>query len=356
MRKSLLLNCLLDGEVYASIITADIDFGKKFSFTKDTKFGTAGSCFAMHFGRSLKSRGGKVLEVESRHPLVADKSSHGYGEFSARYGNIYTSRQLKELLEQATGRRPTIYHFETREDGRYIDMLRPRAIPDGFSSEESASLDRKFHLRCVRDLLTKVDVFVFTLGLTETWVNKGASYCYPVVPGAIAGIFDENLYVFSNLMAHEVIEDIEICSSILISENPNAKILLTVSPVNLVATAEKKSVIVSTIASKSALRTACEYLVNRYDHIDYFPSYEIITSSYARSQFWSAGLRDVTHAGVDQVMSIFFASRLEQFFATHVLTSEKDIQNIHSMEKLQKAITEECDEMFLDNSLKNSNI
>src|SRR5258708_6032547 len=79
----------------------------KFRLAGDTAgFAPAGPCFAQHFGRELAARGGHLLLTEDRHPMIPAVIAHGYGLFSARYGNIYNVRQLKELFEQAVGRRP----------------------------------------------------------------------------------------------------------------------------------------------------------------------------------------------------------------------------------------------------------
>jgi hypothetical protein len=58
----------------------------------------------------------------------------GYGVFTARYGNIYTSRQLLQLLRRAFDR------FTPKEDvwvespTKIIDPFRPSIQPEGFSS------------------------------------------------------------------------------------------------------------------------------------------------------------------------------------------------------------------------------
>ena len=47
------------------------------------------------FARHLVKRGYNYFVTEPGHPFLGDKAADfGYGVFSARYGNIYTSRQL----------------------------------------------------------------------------------------------------------------------------------------------------------------------------------------------------------------------------------------------------------------------
>jgi hypothetical protein len=61
--------------------------------------------------------------------------------------------------------------------------------------------------------------------------------------------------------------------------NPKAKVILTVSPVPLFATAVDRHVLVSTTYSKSVLRVAAQALVESYDYVFYFPAYEIVAGT-----------------------------------------------------------------------------
>ena len=337
----------------AGFLDVGFDCGRKFTFTALAKFATAGSCFAQHFGRSLQARGGHVLMGEMRPSLIPENTDHGYGLFSARYGNIYTVRQLLELIQQAFLLRPVIHEFVQRNDGRWVDMLRPRAVPYGFSSIQDAAADRDFHLSAVRQLLKTMDVFVFTLGLTEAWINTRHQYCYPLVPGAIAGSFDAEVHKFKNFSVAEIQADLDEVITLIARENALAQILLTVSPVGLVATAEPRSVMVSTMASKSVLRAAVDEVVRRWDCVDYFPSYEVITGAYTKGRFFAEGGRDVTEAGVQTVMNIFFSSRMEALNSAmrpqqRVETMPHDSMDQDVAEAIEAALDVECDELYLD--------
>jgi hypothetical protein len=92
---------------------------------------------------------------------------------------------------------------------------------------------------------------------------------------------------------------------IIRSKNPKARFILTVSPVPLIATAEDRSVLVSTTYSKSVLRTACEEVAADYADVAYFPSYEVITGTYNRGRYFASDLRSVTEEGVAHVMRLF---------------------------------------------------
>ncbi len=81
-------------------------YRKKFDINPQDSLMTAGSCFAQHIARTLRHRGYNVLDAEPIPPMLPEDSANkfGYNLYSARYGNIYTARQLQQLLREAFGR------------------------------------------------------------------------------------------------------------------------------------------------------------------------------------------------------------------------------------------------------------
>jgi hypothetical protein len=268
------------------------------------RIATAGSCFAQHISRMLVREGFSyvVADRERPSPGVADEN---FGIFSARFGNIYTVRQLLQLFRRAYGTFRPLDDIWTREDGRYVDPFRPRIEKDGFASADDVRTDRAKHLSAVREMFETCDVFVFTLGLTEGWVSTLDGAVYPLAPG-VAGIGPEaDAYAFENFSVDGMVADLSAFIEKLRMVNPGARVVLTVSPVPLVATYEKRHVLVSTTYSKSALRVVAEIVSNRLPDVAYFPSYEIITGPQTRYRFFSDDLREVTAEGVDSVMALF---------------------------------------------------
>jgi hypothetical protein len=88
--------------------------------------------------------------------------------------------------------------------------------------------------------------------------------------------------------------------------NPDSRIILTVSPVPLVATYVDQHVLVSTCFSKSVLRVAANTCAMRRDNVSYFPAYEIITGPHAGGAYFEDDLRSVNDKGVNHVMRTFF--------------------------------------------------
>jgi hypothetical protein len=295
-------------QAVARTVSSEIDpvTSVPFQIARSDKIVSAGSCFAQHIARRLVQNGFNYLVTESAHPLLpADIAENfGYGVYSARYGNIYTARQLLQLLRRVYD------HYRPHDDvweqnGRYYDPYRPTVQRDGFATRREFELDRQQHFSAVRRAFETMDVFIFTLGLTECWhcVEDGA--VYPMCPGTVAGQFDPARHAFINLTAAEVVADMRAFIAQARALNRNLKIVLTVSPVPLAATALNQHVLLSTVYSKSVLRVAAEEIAKLPD-VMYFPAFEIVTGSFGCGRYFAEDHRSVTEAGVDHVMQVFF--------------------------------------------------
>lgn len=279
----------------------------KFPVRKEHKVVTFGSCFAQHIGRALASRGFNWLNTEPAPVGLSEDNArkYNYGVFSSRTGNIYTASLLKQWVGWATGEAAVPDEVWVR-DGRYYDPFRPNIEPDGFASEAELVLSRERAIEAFRKALTSADVFVFTLGLTESWFNQPAGYEYPMCPGTVAGEFDADTHSFLNqpypFVRQALLETIKKIRRL----NPDVTVLLTVSPVPLTATRSGKHVLVATMESKSILRAVAGQVAEQFPFVDYFPSYEIINAAPFRGTFFEANQRSVSKAGVDHVMNSFF--------------------------------------------------
>ena len=257
-------------------------YQKRFDF-EGQKIATAGSCFAQHIGRNLRNQGFDYLDLEpAPESFPAERLlDFGYGMYSARYGNVYTSRQLLQLIKRALGRFVPKEQF-WEQGGGVVDPFRPTLEPEPFSSVAEMLALQKSHLEAVAQLFQTADIFVFTLGLTEAWEARSDGAVFPLCPGTAGGNFDEEAHAFRNLTCAEVRADMEEFIAILRDINPEIRLFLTVSPVPLMATATRQQVAVATSHSKSVLRAVAGELYQDHGFVDYFPSYEIITSPFMK--------------------------------------------------------------------------
>lgn len=316
---------------------------------KGDKVATMGSCFAQHLSRNMAKAGFNYFIAEEPPPGLStnEAASQNYGVFSARYGNVYTARQAVQLFDRAYG------HFVPRNDiwhkeSRFVDAFRPQIQPGGFLTEEALRTDRQQHLACVRKVFEESDWLIFTLGLTEAWCSRSDHSVYPVAPGVSGGEYVPSEYEFVNFSASEVIADLRELIEKTCSVNRRLRFILTVSPVPLIATYEDRHVLVSTTASKAALRVAADVVERAYEQVIYFPSYEIITSPANGGRYFADDLRQVTDIGVSHVMRIFFR---------HFLSVESEQPALRA--PLEHAVASEpadiiCDEEEIERAVRMS--
>ncbi len=309
---------------------------------------SAGSCFAANIIPYLEDAGYNYLKTERTPDLFSvPPENFSYEKFSASYGNIYTVRQLLQLLLRATSR------FEPEEcfwenDGNFIDPFRPGLRYRARSLVELKKLTQQ-HLACVRRVFVEADVFIFTLGLTEAWLSTVDGAVFPACPGTIAGSFDSSKHEFHNFTVDEIISDLARFVKETRTLNPDLRIILTVSPVPLVATASGKHVLEANTYSKSVLRVAAAQIASTHSNITYFPAYEIITGPQAPHEFFGPDRRTVSQRGIEEVMKTFL-SECDGRMVSSFREKENSSQQLSRM--LSRA---ECEELMSDKAVIFSN-
>lgn len=328
-----------------------------FQIAPETRVVTAGSCFAQHIGHRLSTGGFTHYISEPAHPMFDAELARkfGYGIYSARYGNIYTARQLLQLLHRAYGLfSPRVDHWPLRSEGgsRVVDPFRPQIQPAGFVSAAELAADWVQHFAATRSAIETMEVFVFTLGLTEAWEDPVDGAVFPLAPGFAGGIWEPETVQFHNFDETETAEDLAAALAFIRARNPAVRIILTVSPVPLNATFEPRHVLVSTTWSKAVLRIAAEKVARRFDACCYFPSYEVITAPQARGRYFAADGREILDAGVNHVMGLFFGHFADgsrdptdrSAAATKQATAIQD-----EMAEVERQIDSLCDEQAITN-------
>jgi len=280
----------------------------RLAFAGSDRFVTYGSCFAQHIGQALKRHGYDWLNAEPSPPELPEilAKEFNYGVFSARTQNIYTTSLFDQWLGWALDR-GQVPEEVWEENGRYFDPFRPTVEPRGFVSLDELVQARHATLRAIRRSVVKADVLVFTLGLTEGWVNRRSGYVYASCPGTAYGEFDPELHSFVNFNYSQVRESLESALARIRRVNTRMRVLLTVSPVPLTATADNQHVVTATTYSKSVLRAVAGDVVQSHDFVDYFPSYEYFTSMPFRASLFDSNLRTASRFGVDYALSKFLS-------------------------------------------------
>jgi len=272
-------------------------------FRHGEKIASAGSCFAANIVPYLDDAGFHYIRTEQIPDGFGDLATdnYSYRKFSAAYGNIYTARQARQLLERALGL------FSPREDrwyetdGSVVDAFRPGLR---FRAQSDAEFDfiTKRHLERVVDVFRQADVFVFTLGLTEAWQSTLDGAVFPACPGTVAGTYSDERHGFINFRHGEVASDLASFVELARRINPAIRFVLTVSPVPLVATATAQHILTATIYSKSTLRAAAGDVCASLEGISYFPAYEIVTGPQAPHDFFESDRREPSQKAIREVM------------------------------------------------------
>lgn len=312
---------------------ADLLDDQKPYLNRGDKVVSMGSCFAANMVPHLLESGIQYVFSEKiprqLHPI---RHHFNYESFSARYGNIYTSRQMVQLLQRSVG------DFEPfaepwLEDDAYIDPYRPGlAFPAKSLAEYRFVIEN--HLACVRKAIADATVLVITLGLTETWSDLENGAALPACPGTIAGEFDSEKYQLLRLEVEDVYGDLVKIKDLVGRINPEVKILISVSPVPLVATATNEHVLLANTFSKSILRVAAGRFVREIENARYIPAYEIVTGPQAPDSYFEASRRDVSELGVNAVMS-HFLSGVQTREPIHFSTKRTNLLKIECEEEVQ---------------------
>ena len=310
----------------------------KFLVDRSDSFSTYGSCFAQRFSAQLLANDFDWVNTE-RPPTGMSKSTaqkFNYGIYSSRTQNIYTPTMLQQWLSWSFDKSQIPEELFAQPNG-YVDPFRPTVEPDGFVSGIEARDSREFAVEMFRDSILKSSIFVFTLGLTERWINSRLGYEYAICPGTVAGKFSRDVHKFTNLDYGELLQAMMSCVDLIRAINPEVRIILTVSPIPLAATYECRHVLLSTIESKSLLRSVAGAVAKEHSFVDYFPSFEIVSSFPFRGVFFENDLRSVSAAGVDFVMKSFFEA-----IGQNSIRSKVSIQDeVDPDSKEQKLLCEE---------------
>jgi hypothetical protein len=269
----------------------------KFTLPRHAKIASAGSCFGQRLAERLPGLGLDCLVAE---PAGAP--------FSARWGTIYNVRHLQQLLERALERFAPLERAWLTAEGRFIDPFRPSVEPAGFSALEALEEDRRRHLAAVRQLFTELDLFIFTLGLTEYWSDVRDGAVFPMCPGRGRGVFDSERYVHRNADVAETCAALDGFIALLGEINPGARVVLTVSPVPIAATLAPMHVVRASVLTKSILKVAAETAAAKHDTVDYFATYDLVTANLGGETLYAADGRHVVDAVADRVTRLFAAT------------------------------------------------
>jgi hypothetical protein len=252
----------------------------------DTVIVAFGSCFAKHISDHLAGLG---YRIESRNGDKAYISQIGDGMV-----NTHAIRQQFEWAWQGKVPEVPLWHDY---DGREF----------GYDEEVRLATKRIFD---------KAEVFIITLGLSEIWYDEPTGHVFwRAVPQKN---YDPARHKFRVASAAENTENLKAIHAIIRRNRPDARIVITLSPIPLLATFRPISCIVANSVSKANLRCAVDALMAEAGDpgLFYFPSYEVVTNLFSRP-FTSDRRHAFLHV-LDLNMRLF-----ERYYCSSGITDER---------------------------------
>jgi hypothetical protein len=282
-----------------------VDSTPKFRMKKTDKVFAIGSCFARNIERELAAHGMTCLTEGTNIPSEFYVSNR-----DARAAmNKFNIPSMIDEIERT-------FNPDFLEEGRYIELGEGKYFDPATSGLDLLSLEQhaivRDAIKTTTSRMAEADVVIITLGLVESWYDRQSGLFFNTSPHPRAmqqearrvksAHGDDALnrfvhmrpnFTFLRDKLHQLIGSIA-------KYAPNAKIVISVSPVPLQATMTADDVVASSTLSKSLLRVVAEDARDSFDHVDYFPSYEMVMSS-PRPLTWE---NDEIHVKADLVSQV----------------------------------------------------
>ena len=258
---------------------------------------TIGSCFARNVESALQDAGMTVISNETDLGPVGDSLGNAANFFN-KYSIHSILNDLTWALERDSYPGDDILYPLPR-GGSYADLQLGMAKLD-------APLEqiRDFRSRYL-DVMARAaeaEVVILTLGYVETWYDRRLGLYLNGSPPQPLVQEDPDRFEFRVLSYQDVLDALHAVHALLCRHRDTPpKMLVTVSPVPLLATFRDMDVLVANTYSKSVQRAALEAFVARTEGVDYFPSYEFVMLSNP-AVAWSRG--DYRHVSPDLVARI----------------------------------------------------
>lgn len=228
-----------------------------------TRFFTMGSCFARNISSSLNKSG-----YVSQHM-----------EISEYINTTFANRAFVDWMSGAS--------TESAVTDRIKELL-----PAGWSAQNTI------------DIISNSDVFILTLGVAPAFFDRATGEFVLPRPSALNSRVLAEKYEFRTTSVGENVDNVLYLINFIRRLSPNIKIVVTVSPVPLLASFEFESCVAADCLSKSTMRLVAHEIVNnsKLENILYWPSFEIFRWGGSNaSNFYAADDGAAWHVSEDKV-------------------------------------------------------
>jgi hypothetical protein len=214
--------------------------------TKEQNVLAFGSCFAEYIRLYLQEHGYAAYTAH-RGTRVVPVIHYGEG-----LNNTFT---LLQQFEWVWGNKQI-------SEGLWIDKDKKYIIP----TEEGRL--------ATKEIFDRTDVFILTLGLSEIWYDKVTGEVF--WRGITKDMYDPKRHGFRVSTVEENTQNLYKIYDFIKRNRPDAKIIVTLSPVPLYATFRDIPCTAASTVSKAILRVAADNLYTKFPDVYYWPSYEIV--------------------------------------------------------------------------------
>jgi hypothetical protein len=268
-----------------------------FTFSREDLIFTTGSCFARNIEKKLGELGFSLPMLRVETP-DAERVSGLPNEILNKYTTAAVLNELRWGLGLAAF--PDDALLEVEESLVHDPHLHPQTPP----VTRERAMERRREIHDIVATLPQCRIFIMTLGLVEAWFDEQTGLTLNGVPPKTAIAADPGRFTLRRQSHAEILADLEAIHSIVQEQgHPEAKMILSVSPVPFKATYTGQDAIVANTYSKSVLRAAAEEFVQAHDNVDYFPSYEMVTLSDRAAAYWDDNIH-VQSAMVSRIMEM----------------------------------------------------
>ena len=270
-----------------------------FKIDKDWNVFAIGSCFARGVERALLDGGFNVVSAATEFNGF-ERATEGVQQLG--FTNKYTTHSILNEIKWA------LVPGESCPEDSVVDITSEESIDPHINPtlkfvKREETLKRRALISEVQGRITTCQLVVLTLGLVECWKDNQAGVFLNMTPTKAMLDKCPGRYSLHVIGYEENKANLDEVYQILMEYgHPDLHIIVTVSPVPLLATFTGRDVVVANSFSKSVLRTVAEEWAVTKENVNYFPSYEIVNNTH-RDVAWENDLRHVKVEVVKSIMS-----------------------------------------------------
>ena len=246
---------------------------------------SVGSCFTEHIGTGLKDRKFNVLQ--NPNGILFDPASVCSSLISYIQKKQYTEKDLFQLNE---------VWQSWQHHSRFSNIEREKVLERINESQTAA-----------HDFIKEADWLIITLGssfsyrlISKALIENGLSPGGEEIPVANCHRAPAQWFHKYMMPVSEIIEALDNTIHQLFYFNKKVNIIFTISPVRHI-----RDGVVENSRSKARLIEAVHHLINKFDRLFYFPSYEIVIDVLRDYRFYAEDMVDPNYLASDFVLQKF---------------------------------------------------